>query len=101
MRYYAVLSKMTQDGRRAVKDLPETFEQINKAVEASGGGDVKIITQFALLGPYDFLTILQAKDNKVMLRAAMELESGGLLDTMTVPAVPMEEYVAEFKKLNP
>jgi len=96
MRHYAILSKLTQEGRNAVKDLPETIEQIDKALESTG--EVKILMQFALLGPYDFLTIIQAPDNKVVLRAAMELESGGIMDTMTVPAIKVEDYVAEFKK---
>lgn len=95
MRTYVVFTKLTDEGRRTVKAFPERIRQVNKAVEGMG---VKILNQYVLLGEYDFLNIIEAKDEHVVLRAVMELESRGTLETTTVPAIPIDEFIAEFKQ---
>ena len=95
MKYYAVLTNLTDEGRKTVRERPERILQVNESLENIG---VKIIGQYALLGTFDFLTILQAEDNKAVLRAAMEFGSRGTVQTITLPAIPIEEFVEEFKR---
>jgi len=52
---------------------------------------VKILAQYALLGPYDFINILEAPDNKAISRVAIELGSRGTLQTMTMTAMSVED----------
>ena len=95
MKNYAVLSTLTDEGRKTVKDHPERIKQVNKAVESWGA---KIVAQYALLGLYDFLTIIQAEDDKIVIKAAMELGSRGTMQTMTIPAIPIDDFIRDLKK---
>jgi uncharacterized protein with GYD domain len=90
MKNYMMLTTLTDEGRKTVKDNPERIEQVNKAVESWGA---KIISQYALFGPYDFLTLLQAEDDMAILKIATELGARGTLKTMTLPAIPIDEFI--------
>lgn len=95
MRDYVILTTLTDEGRRTVKEYPERIKQVNKAVEHWGA---RIISQYALLGPYDFLTIAQAEDNKTILKIALEIGSRGTVQTVTIPAIPIDEFVRDVKE---
>ncbi len=53
---------------------------------------VKIVAQYSLLGPYDFVNILEAPDNKIVTRVALEMGSRGTLQTMTMAAMSLDEF---------
>lgn len=89
MPIYVMLSTLTDEGRKTVKSNPKRIKEVNKEVEAMG---VKILVQYALLGPYDFVNILEAKDNKTISKVAMELGSRGTLQTMTMAALTLDEF---------
>ena len=61
MAYYLMLSSLTDEGAKTVKNKPERIKEVNAEVEAMG---VKILSQYALVGPYDFVSILEAPDNE-------------------------------------
>ena len=88
MAIYVMLTTLTDEGRRTIKENPERLKEVNKEVEAMG---VKILTQYALLGPYDFINILEAPDNKAVAKVAMELGSRGTLQTITMAAMTIDE----------
>jgi uncharacterized protein with GYD domain len=88
MAIYVMLTSLTDEGRKTVKANPKRLKEVNKEVEAMG---VKIVTQYSLLGPYDFINILEAPDNKTVTKVALELGSRGTLQTMTMAAMPVEE----------
>jgi len=89
MATYIMLTTLTDEGRRTVKEKPKRIQEVNKEVEAMG---VKIIGQYALLGPYDFINILEAPDNISISKVAMELGSRGTLQTMTMTAMSLDEF---------
>jgi uncharacterized protein with GYD domain len=91
MAVYVMLTTLTDEGRKTVKGSPKRLKEVNKEVEAMG---VKILAQYALLGPYDFLNILEAPDNKTISRVAIELGSRGTLQTMTMAAMTVDELTA-------
>ena len=88
MATYIMLTTLTDEGRKTVKENPKRLKEVNKEVEAMG---VKIVAQYALLGPYDFINILEAPDNKTVSRVAIELGSRGTLQTMTMAAMTIDE----------
>ncbi len=88
MAIYVMLTTLTDEGRRTLKENPTRLKEVNKEVEAMG---VKILAQYALLGPYDFLNILEAPDNKTVSKVAIELGSRGTLQTMTMAAMSIDE----------
>ena len=77
------------DGNFDAEGNPKRIQEVNKEVEAMG---VKILSQYALLGPYDFVNILEAPNNKVMAKVAIELGARGTLQTMTMPAMTVTEF---------
>lgn len=68
---------------------------MNKEVEAYGA---KVILQYATLGPYDFVSIVEAPDNKSIAKVSVELGSRGTILLTTLPALPLSEFVATVKK---
>jgi uncharacterized protein with GYD domain len=90
MAYYVMLTTLTDEGRKTLKSNPQRLKEVNKEVEGMG---VKILCQYSLLGPYDFINILEAPDSKTITRLAMELGSRGTLQTMTMAAMAIDELV--------
>jgi uncharacterized protein with GYD domain len=91
MAIYVMLTSLTDEGRKTVRESPERIKEVNQEVEAMGA---KILAQYALLGPYDFINILEAPDNKVITKIAMELSSRGTLHTMTMAAMTLDEFIS-------
>ncbi len=91
MAIYVMLTSLTDEGRKTVRESPERIKEVNQEVEAMGA---KILAQYALLGPYDFINILEAPDNKVITIIAMELSSRGTLHTMTMAAMTLDEFIS-------
>ena len=90
MAVYIMLTNLTDEGRKTIKSNPQRIKEVNKEVEAMG---VKILAQYALLGPYDFLNVLEAADNKAISKVAIELGSRGTLQTMTMAAMSVDEMI--------
>ena len=94
MALYIILSNLTDDGRKTIKARPERIKEVNKEIEAMGG---KVLAQYACLGPYDFVNVIEAADNEVITRVSVEMGSRGTLQMMTMPAVTVDEFVARIK----
>ncbi len=94
MSIYLMLTTLTDEGRKTVKEHPERIKEVNKEVEAMG---VKILSQYALLGPYDFVNIIEAPDNVTVIRVSTELGSRGSVKIETLPAIPIDDFIAGFK----
>ncbi len=90
MATYVMLTTLTDQGRKTIKENPQRIKEVNKEVEAMG---VKILAQYALLGPYDFVNILEAKDNKAVSKLAVELGARGTLQTLTMAAMTLDEFI--------
>jgi len=90
MAIYVMLTTLTDEGRKTIKENPQRVKEVNKEVEAMG---VKILAQYALLGPYDFVNILEAKDNKAISKVAIELGARGTLQTLTMAAMTLDELI--------
>lgn len=88
MATYVMLTTLTDEGRKTVKQTPQRIKEVNKEVEAMG---VKILAQYAVLGPYDFVNILEAPDNKTIAKVALELGSRGTIQTMTLAAMDIDD----------
>jgi uncharacterized protein with GYD domain len=95
MPYYVVLSKLTDKGRKTIKDNPERIFEVNKELEKMG---IKVKEQYALLGPYDFVNIIEAPDNETVLKASIELGSRGSSHPLTLAAIPVSDFVKRRKK---
>lgn len=94
MPVYVALSKLTEEGSKTIKNKPERIREVNKDVEAMG---VKILSQYALLGQYDFINILEAPDNDSIVRMSVEIGSRGSVQMQTMPAVSIDQLIDDIK----
>ena len=96
MPHYLMLTKLTERGRKRVREHPERVEEVNREVERMVQG-VKVLEQWFLLGPYDFATMIQAPDNWSASFIAMEMGSRGTVETVTMPAMAMDHFTTFMK----
>jgi len=94
MAYYVILSTLTDDGRKTIKEQPERILEVNKELEKMG---IKVKEQFAVLGQYDFVNIVEAPDNEAVMKMSVELGSRGSVHLLTLPAIPVKDLI---KKLE-
>lgn len=90
MPTYILLSTLTDTGAETIKKRPGRIREVNREVEALGA---KIIYQYALLGPYDFLTIVEAPDNETVARVSVEMGSRGSVKIQTLTAIPIDQFI--------
>ena len=94
MPYYVILSNLTDEGRKTIKQKPERIVEVNKEIEAMG---VKVHKQYALLGMYDFVNIVEAPDNATIARVSAALGARGSVRLLTLPAIPVPEFLKSLK----
>jgi len=86
-----MLTNLTADGVKTLKNNPTRIQEVNKEVEQLG---VKVKEQWATLGQYDFITIVDAPDEKTMAKVSVELGSRGTMSSQTLAAIPVEEFAS-------
>ncbi len=94
MAIYIALSNLTDEGRKTIKERPDRIKEVNKEIEAMG---IKVLSQFAVLGPYDFVTLLDAPNNEAVLKMSVELGSRGTVQLITLPALSVDEFIKTLK----
>jgi uncharacterized protein with GYD domain len=94
MATYVLLSNLTDEGAKTIKSNPGRIKEVNKELEALG---VKVVAQYAILGPYDFVNIVEAPDNATMMRVSAEMASRGSVKMLTMAAIPMDDFIARLK----
>ncbi|MCL4466416.1 MAG: GYD domain-containing protein [Chloroflexi bacterium] len=94
MAFYVMLTSLTDEGRKTIKQNPERIREVNREVEAMG---VRVLAQYALLGPYDFVNILEAPNNEAVTKVAIELGSRGTLQTLSMAAMALDDFITTLR----
>jgi len=95
MPTYILLSTLTAEGRKTIKGKPDKIREVNKEIEVFGA---KVVSQYAVLGSYDFVNVVEAPDNEAIARVSLELGSRGTVNITTLPAIPIDNFIAMAKK---
>jgi len=90
-----MLTTLTDGGRKALQDDPEILRGFNKEVEFMG---IKILDQYALLGQYDFVNIVEAPSNEVVAKLATRLSAQGHFSTLTLAAITLDALIDTLKE---
>jgi uncharacterized protein with GYD domain len=88
MATFVMLTNLTPEGVQTLKNNPSRVQEVNKEVEQLGA---KVKDQWAVLGPYDFISIVEAPDETTMAKVSVELGSRGTMSSQTLAAIPAEE----------
>ncbi len=90
MQTYVILTKLTAEGRKTIQENPGRIQEVDKEIEKMG---IRIKSQYALLGPYDFINIVEAPDNIAISKAAVGLGARGTIETLTLPAITLGDFI--------
>jgi uncharacterized protein with GYD domain len=91
MATYIMLSTLTDEGAKTIKQNPGRIKEVNREIEAMG---VKVLSQYAVLGAYDFVNIVEAPDNTTVAKVSAELGSRGSVKIQTLAAIPIDDFIA-------
>jgi uncharacterized protein with GYD domain len=95
MGVYVMLVTLTEKGRKVIRDKPEKIKEVNEEMERMG---VNIVSQYAVFGPYDFVNLLKAESDELIMRLAIEMTAEGLMNVQTLPAIHIDRYLESLKK---
>ena len=90
MSLYVMLSTLSESRRKVLRERPGWIRKVNADVQRMGA---RVIAQYAVLGPYDFVTIVEAPDNATISRVSVELGARGGVAGMTMAAIPLDEFI--------
>lgn len=90
MAHYVMLSTLSESGRKVIRERPGWIRKVNRELAGKG---VRVLAQYALLGPYDFVTIVEAPDNETVSSVSIEMGARGSVQMMTMPAIPLDTFI--------
>ena len=90
MAKFVILSTLTDEGRKTLKNNPHRIFEVNRELEDMG---VKVLQQYAVLGPYDFVNIVEAPDNETVMKMSVEIGSRGTVQLISMPAKDVSELI--------
>ncbi len=94
MATYIMLTTLTPEGCRTLHQRPERLDEVNREIEEFG---CKVVGQYAVLGQYDFISIVEAPDNETIAHLSVDLASRGTVKIQTLPASPLPDLIAKLK----
>ena len=94
MSLYVMLSTLSESGRKVLRERPGWIRKVNADVERMGA---RVVAQYAVLGPYDFVTVIEAADNAAITRMSVELGARGGVAGMTMAAMPLDEFISRLE----
>lgn len=91
MPTYILLSILSPQGAQTLRATPERLIEVNREIESLGA---RVVDQWAVLGPYDFVSVVEAPDERTISRVSMALGARGSARFETLSAIPIEEFLA-------
>ena len=91
MPTYIMLSTLTPEGVQTVKNNPQRIKEVNREIEQIGA---KVVAQWACLGQFDFVNVVEAPDEKTMAKVSLELGSRGTAHYQSMAAIPIDEFIS-------
>jgi uncharacterized protein with GYD domain len=87
---YIMLTKLTPEGVETIKNNPSRIREVNREVESLGA---RVTAQWATLGAYDFVNVIDAPDAETIARVSLELGSRGTGRYETLTAIPIDDFI--------
>jgi uncharacterized protein with GYD domain len=91
MPTYVMLSTLTPEGVQTIKNNPSRIKEVNREIEQLGAA---VRAQWAVLGRYDFVNVVEAPDEQTMARISLELGSRGTAKYESLTAIPIDDFIA-------
>ncbi len=91
MPTYILLSTLTAQGVQTLKSNPDRLREVNRDVEELGA---KVLHQWATLGPFDFVNVVEAPDNATIAKVSVALAARGSAKLQTLSALTIDEFLS-------
>jgi uncharacterized protein with GYD domain len=91
MPTYLMLCKLSAEGVQTIKNNPQRIKEVNQEVEQLGA---RVVNQWATLGQFDFVNIVEAPDERTISRVSLELGSRGTSRYETLTAIPIDDFIS-------
>jgi uncharacterized protein with GYD domain len=91
MPTFILLSTLTPEGTQTVKNNPSRIREVNREIEQLGAS---VTAQWATLGRFDFVNVIEAPDEQTMARVSLELGSRGTARYESLVAIPVDDFIA-------
>ena len=95
MPVFILLSTLSQQGVQTLKSNPERLREVNQDVEELGA---KVLHQWATLGPFDFVNVVEAPDAETIARVSVALGARGSAKLQTLTALSVDEFLSSFSE---
>ena len=86
-----MLSRLTPEGVQTIKNNPQRIKEVNREIEQLGA---EVKAQWATLGQFDFVNVIDAPDEQTMARISLELGSRGTAKYESLPAIPVDDFIS-------
>ena len=90
MPTYILFTTLTSEGVQTLKNNPARIREVNKEVEQLGA---TVKAQWATLGQFDFINVVEAPDEVTIARVSLELGSRGTARYETLTAIPVDDFI--------
>ena len=94
MGRYIIISNLTDEGSKTLKKNPGRIKEVNEELNYMG---IEVLDQYAVLGNFDFLTIVETDNESRINKALVEIASRGSIKTATYKAIPIDEFINSLK----
>ena len=94
MSRYIIISNLTDEGAKTLKKNPGRIKEVNNDLKNMG---VEVIDQYAVLGNFDFLSIVEADNETKITKAIVEMASRGSIKTVTYKVMEIDEFIKALK----
>ncbi len=89
METYVILAKLTEKGRQDIQGIAERRQKNIEELKRNG---ITIVADYALMGDYDFLYVVEAPDNRTIMQQIVKDSTGGTLVFHTMAAMPLDQF---------
>ncbi len=91
MPTFIMLSRLSPEGVQTIKNNPQRIKEVNREIEQLGA---EVKAQWATLGQFDFVNVVEAPDEVTMARISLELGSRGTARYESLVAIPVDDFIA-------
>jgi len=91
MPTFILLTTLTAEGLKTLRSNPERLREVNRDVEGLGA---KVVQQWATLGPFDFVNVVEAPDAETIAKVSVALGSRGSAKIQSYEAIEVDKFLS-------
>ena len=95
MPTYLMLTKLTAQGVQTLKANPARLREVNRDVEELGA---KVLQQWATIGEYDFVNIVEAADAAAIAKVSLALGARGSAKLQSLELLEVDALIDELER---